>query len=395
MKATHEESNRMRSRDMFMLLALWMELYPNFDNKTDSLLDNKLHSINAIGAVLVSRNDRIIALEITKNAHAPVRAILRSPADAVGCDIYVSRYPCSLCVKIMVQAGIRRCYYFPAKNWEYKDNVNSCDNDARNQSPQSNLKSRNSEISDQIDREFNPHINLPTISSHVNVIPESINPNSISPTNLVSNSPYLFRSHPNGIVQETKKEHNIRSVQRLISNNSIAFTMYIPQWDRTRDIEDHDLHQSLSPDEISNETIQIFGLNMWELDPQLQSTPILSKQWWNIQKRFAETREEILKLYKKYNVPLLSLKSSPDHSTSDLCEEVYRHAIILAHIASKRTDDPKVGVGAVLVSGDRYLSVGWNGFPKNAQDFDYPQAGADDCVEDEELKYNFIMHAGI
>lgn len=48
---------------------------------------------------------------------------------------------------------------------------------------------------------------------------------------------------------------------------------------------------------------------------------------------------------------------------------LWQHAIVLAHIASKRTDDPKIGVGAVLVYADgSYGSVGWNGYPKKASD---------------------------
>ena len=47
---------------------------------------------------------------------------------------------------------------------------------------------------------------------------------------------------------------------------------------------------------------------------------------------------------------------------------VWQHAMILAHIASKRTDDPKIGVGAVLVYADgTYGSVGWNGYPKKVR----------------------------
>jgi deoxycytidylate deaminase len=68
--------------------------------------------------------------------------------------------------------------------------------------------------------------------------------------------------------------------------------------------------------------------------------------------------------------------------------------VVLAHIAAKRTDDPKVGVGSVLIDGtNRYISVGWNGYPKKAQHLDYPHAGADDSVADAELKYDYILHA--
>ena len=68
--------------------------------------------------------------------------------------------------------------------------------------------------------------------------------------------------------------------------------------------------------------------------------------------------------------------------------------VVLAHIAAKRTDDPKVGVGSVLIDDrHRYISVGWNGYPKKAHHLDYPHAGADDSVADEELKYDYMLHA--
>jgi dCMP deaminase len=68
--------------------------------------------------------------------------------------------------------------------------------------------------------------------------------------------------------------------------------------------------------------------------------------------------------------------------------------MVLAQIAAKRTDDPKVGVGAVLLDEtQKYISVGWNGYPKKSQHLDYPHAGADDCVGDQELKYDYILHA--
>ena len=84
--------------------------------------------------------------------------------------------------------------------------------------------------------------------------------------------------------------------------------------------------------------------------------------------------------------------------------------MVMAHIAARRTDDPKLGVGCLIVVRGKYTSVGWNGYPKKCivhatmaidahhffvgQHLDYPQAGADDSVEDEELKYDYILHSG-
>jgi deoxycytidylate deaminase len=93
-----------------------------------------------VGCVLVDPRDRILSLQCSGESHAIVRAILSAPRDPHGCDIYVSRFPCSLCTKMMVQvalslilgigkiytftqAGIRKIYYFPAKglemDWDY------------------------------------------------------------------------------------------------------------------------------------------------------------------------------------------------------------------------------------------------------------------------------------
>ena len=44
-------------------------------------------------------------------------------------------------------------------------------------------------------------------------------------------------------------------------------------------------------------------------------------------------------------------KELSDSLSSELVA-LWQHAMVLAHIASKRTDDPKIGVGAVLVYAD-------------------------------------------
>ena len=80
LKANYQ--HRIRSRDMFMLTALWMELYPSTKHKT-------IHSVRPTGCVLVDQRDRIISLQYTGETHAIVRAILTSPVDPYGCDMYV------------------------------------------------------------------------------------------------------------------------------------------------------------------------------------------------------------------------------------------------------------------------------------------------------------------
>jgi deoxycytidylate deaminase len=111
--------------------------------------------------------------------------------------------------------------------------------------------------------------------------------------------------------------------------------------------------------------------------------------------KFESTIHAINLLRTRYSTPLSKIHGlEPSPSLT----HIWQHAIILAHIAAKRTDDAKVGVGAVLVYPDgTYGSVGWNGYPKKADILDYPQAGADDILDYnlQELKYDYILHAGL
>lgn len=63
-----------------------------------------------------------------------------------------------------------------------------------------------------------------------------------------------------------------------------------------------------------------------------------------------------------YSVKMKRQEVSNDGKLLEIdCETVpsiVRHAIVLAHIAARRTDDPKVGVGAVIASTDGYLRLG-------------------------------------
>lgn len=67
-----------------------------------------------------------------------------------------------------------------------------------------------------------------------------------------------------------------------------------------------------------------------------------------------------------YDVPVRLVKKNRVFETGILEQReqseapaVVRHGIVLAKIAARRTDDPKVGVGSVLVRADKsgYLSI--------------------------------------
>lgn len=73
------KATQVRSKDIFMLMALWMEQYPSQIKSSTS--------VRPTGCLLVDKSDRIIALQSTGESHAIVRAILKSRMDPTGCDM--------------------------------------------------------------------------------------------------------------------------------------------------------------------------------------------------------------------------------------------------------------------------------------------------------------------
>jgi hypothetical protein len=74
----------MRSRDMFMLMALWMEKFPM---DPLPLFRGRLGEARPTGCVLVDSKERIVGLDHTGESHAIVRAILSCSMDPRGFDV--------------------------------------------------------------------------------------------------------------------------------------------------------------------------------------------------------------------------------------------------------------------------------------------------------------------
>ena len=298
-------------------MALWMELYPRKPQISSSNVRN-------VGCVIVDRG-KIVALGSTGEAHAVVRSILGCSVETKGCDVFVSRFPCALCVKLMVQAGIARIFYFPSSSWE---------------------------------------LGTATYSSRELILIPSL---MDSPT----------RETMNG--ESSKQEANFRAVSRLITNNAISLTLYIPKWSDSRFVYDKNVEHEL----------------FWELDQSLRSMPNLLRHWDALQESFAQTQYFVAKVIQEYVKPPKK-GSSPISSDKPLLDfKIVQHAMVMAHLISKRTNDLKVGVGAVIIGiKQNYISVGWNSYPTKSSITDYPQDGADNPGDDEALKYSYILHAG-
>lgn len=77
----------------------------------------------------------------------------------------------------------------------------------------------------------------------------------------------------------------------------------------------------------------------------------------------------------------------------DLDREQAYKLVTLAKFLAERTDDPKTGVGAVIVNKEiEIVALGWNGFPTKALFGEFPRASAEDKTK-RDKKYAYVLHA--
>ena len=111
-----DRDSRITKENLYMVLALWMEMFPL--GSYEANLDG---SFKKVGAVLVLPNDTIYAVDCSRNGvHGVARLLMAHPAVLQDCKVFVSRKPCSLCTKLLVQSKIKRVFYFPIEP-EYID----------------------------------------------------------------------------------------------------------------------------------------------------------------------------------------------------------------------------------------------------------------------------------
>ena len=107
---------RVSKDDLYMILALWMERFPDDEQSKDP-------PYQKVEAVLVLPNDICYAIDSSHHGvHAVARLIMVHPDKLKGSKVFVSRKPCSFCIKLLVQAKVERVFnlpiepeYFPMK----------------------------------------------------------------------------------------------------------------------------------------------------------------------------------------------------------------------------------------------------------------------------------------
>ncbi|XP_022779875.1 cytidine and dCMP deaminase domain-containing protein 1-like [Stylophora pistillata] len=286
-------------------------------------------SFNKVGAVLMLPNDMIHAVDCSRDrVHGVARLVIKHQDVAKDCKVFVSRKPCSFCTKLLVQSQVKRVFYLPIE-------------------PE--CSTRSSEFRDEISRVDNlfktsaigQSVFVPTVGT--DVFADAERKNKTPQKAREKKRDQLFKDYCNAEWMTKVKDH-----------------LPWPAFD----------------DNMKEQVCEDFKKTL---------------EW---MARLLVDRE------KGYNFePLSPVKgtvtsSDPSRNVEKKSEnpEVDVSLMTLAKFLAERSDDPKTGVGAVIVNiKNEIIALGWNGFPTKALYGEFPRASHSDQPEDK--KYPYMIHA--
>ena len=102
---------RVNKDDLYMILALWME----------QIAETPKDVSQKVGAVLVLPNDIVWAADCSREGvHAVVRLLMKHYDKAEGSKMFMSRKPCPMCAKLLVQLKVKRVLFLPFEPEYYR-----------------------------------------------------------------------------------------------------------------------------------------------------------------------------------------------------------------------------------------------------------------------------------
>lgn len=322
-----ENTSRVSKDNLFMIIALWLE---DFDGAVPN-------GYNKIGAVLVLPNDIICAADWSRDeVHAVVRLLMKNHDRAVGAKVYMSRKPCPICAKLLVQSKVQRVLFLPREP-EYRPN-------------ETNDKSANSCITKmkQVDYMFNA--------------------STIALTQFVLqlDEPAL------NVVRKKSPSSENENVKRKLNELMCKYSEFVESSER-----------KLLPWSTFDETIKGKVCEYFKAFMEWVSRVLVMPQ---SQKRPESARglDFKFKVVGSLSDDVFNPVNQPDQAKQ---AKVF---IEIARFMAARTDDPTSGVGALIVSQKmEILAFGWNGYPLKARYGEFARASKDS----EDTKFPYLIHA--
>ena len=294
--------------------------------------------VNKIGVVMVDTSENIVAINCSRdNVHGVTSVLIDFSDRARNCVIYASRKPCSFCTKLMIQAGVSRVCYLPFEA-ENPDEVD--------------LKKAEKLIRMS---EIGQSIHVPNIQTALLTDSE------------LKSSPYAPNklSHTNFLLSLLSRYWNEQWKSRIVQ------VLNWPEYNGCK--QQVDLAVSIMLEWLARVTYgdlpdSVNFSKCGESDPEIDNVSIGCSATNCV------------------DAPLI-----PD-PVNLRWQELARHLSRMANILAQCSNDPKRGVGAVILQHNQIVSACWNGYPPKSGYGDFPRASHSDGPLFEK-KYAFSIHA--
>jgi len=327
-----------------MVLALWMERFPWHSSNEPQLEKEKHAQVNKsndnskkfkkVGVLFVLPTDRVLAADCSRDGvHGVARVMVNHSGKLEGCKVFVSRKPCSLCAKLLVQSRVSRVFYLPIEPESEDEGELARADNLFKVSP------------------VGQSVFVPCVEERVLTRDEERLPAATTPDDVLTCHEKLFEEWWNTEWIERAQKClpwpclDSKTMKRQVKNDFRSLMKWIAVVKAPLD----------KPDK-----------------------PIAFKQ---------------VKITQDFHAI-----SDSDASTYPDFNMAY-HMMIFAKMLARQTDDPKTGVGAVILKGKDPVEVaalGWNGFPSKALYGEFPRSSdnvADPGVAELETKFPYVIHA--
>ena len=321
-----KRETRITKENLYMVLALWMERFPlQFSTEEQSFKsNNSSKKFKKVGVVFVLPTDRVLAADCSRDGvHGVARVMVNHCGKLEGCKVFVSRKPCSLCAKLLVQSRVSRVFYLPIEpESEDEGELARADNLFK--------------VSPVGQSVFVPCVEERVLTKDEKRLPETITP------------------------------QDVRTCQDELFN----------KWWKTEWIE---RAQKCLP---------------WPcLDIRMKNQ--VQSDFESLMKWIAVSKSPMDKniVFRRVKIITEDFDAVSDANEYPDSQMAY-HMMIFAKMLARQTDDPKTGVGAVIVKGKDSVEIatlGWNGFPSKALYGEFPRASDDDATL--ETKFPYVIHA--
>ncbi|XP_077456154.1 cytidine and dCMP deaminase domain-containing protein 1 [Stigmatopora argus] len=348
---------RLSKINLFNLLSLWLELFPQEQPEEDG------NQIGNVGLVVV-QDRKIVGLHYSgPELHAGQAAIVQHAARLADCQLYFSRRPCATCLKMIINAGVTEISFWPG----------------------------------------DPEVSM-------------LRSGPPAPTGSISEEAAL-----DAVATEKLKSNSRAHICLLLQPLASGMVQFVAETSRECDfmvtLTDHepDLNREELFHREQEKHLEDFSKRFLIADYHQHRELLTQMHLENfcVEPYFSNLRHNMGEMVKVLAAVVAGVPQrhygfhreppGPNTLLPSSVQDFARHCIIQARLLAYRTEDPKVGVGAVIwanrksagLNGRRHLSLvgcGYNAYPAGSQYAEYPLM--DDKQEDRKRrKYRYIVHA--